>query len=118
MSKTNFVNVGFSTLEKVLGTVGNLQLDYNEPLKVPQHYKAVGKTTQNPSLLMIQNTSNVFDLTVFVQPIPEGQKPLITIKANDRNPVYISHNWDGALLNVANVSQEAATALVQLTDMG
>lgn len=112
------INENLSTLEKAVGAVGSLHLEYNHPLRVPQFFSASGKTTQNLSSLSIQNLSAAFALTVYVDPAPPSGPNPITIPANDRTPHIIVQNYNGAILKVANISQEAASALVTLTDLG
>tara|TARA_R110000868_G_scaffold119310_6_gene316008 strand:+ start:23455 stop:23793 length:339 start_codon:yes stop_codon:yes gene_type:complete len=101
-------------LNRVLGVVQEINLNYNSPINLPQFVKALGKTNQTESLLRIQNLSNIFDLALYIQPMPKGQNPLVKITANDRKPIYITNNWNGAILSVANISQEAATGEITL----
>lgn len=113
-----YMNHELGTLEKSLGVSGQLNLQYNQPLNVPQNFSAVAQTTQNTSSLSIQNQSAAFALTVYLDPAPTSGPNPITIAANDRTPAIIVQNYNGATLKVANISQEAATAKVTLTDLG
>lgn len=111
-----FINTHLNKLERSLGIVANLELEYNHPLNVPQNYSAKGKTTQNTSVLSIQNTSAAFSLTVFVSPdVPNStHNGVYTINANDATPLRLVNNWNGSILSISNISQEAATAKVTI----
>lgn len=115
---SEFLNLNLDTASRALGQVGNVQIEYGHPVNIPQNFTGVcPKTTQNTSALTIQNLSNTFDATVYVDPDPTG-KGFHTLPANDPTPLRVAHNWNGAKLIVANVSQEAATVKVQLVDLG
>ena len=114
----SYLNANLSKTEKALGLVSHLQLEYNYPIRLPQHYNVVcDKTTQNLSSLTIKNLSSAFALTVYIDPAPTTGPNPVTIAANDPTPVYIVQNYNGAKLSVANISQESASAEVTLTDL-
>ena len=114
-----FVNDKLEATELALGVNAQLNWQYNFPMNVPQYYSAVcQKTSQNDTMLTIQNLSATFDLTVYLNPAPDPQHSQIVIKANDRTPVNIVHNWNGAKLKLSNISQECATCRATLIDMG
>ena len=112
------LNDNLSSLEKAVGVVGSIGIEYNNPTRIPQHFSGVAKTTQNNTLVQIVNLSTAFDLTVFLDPAPTTGPPFVNIPANDRTPHRIVQNYNGSILKIANVSQEAATALVTLSDLG
>ncbi|MFQ5534224.1 MAG: hypothetical protein ACE5EM_05315, partial [Sphingomonadales bacterium] len=72
-------------------------------------------TTQNESLVRVQNLSATFDLTFYI--IGGGVSETQTIAANDRKPFQLVHNFAGSRLRIANISQEAATMEATLIDL-
>lgn len=114
---SDYLNSGISELSKGLGAVAEVELEYNTPVKVAQYVSAKGKTNQNQSLLKIQNLSTAFALEVFIVPDPTGSTEPHRIEANDRKPLQFVHNWDGSILHVTNVSQEASSAEVTLISL-
>ena len=112
------LNENLSSVERAVGVVGSINIEYNHPTPIPQHFSGVAKTTQNNTLLQIVNLSAAFELTVFLDPAPPTGDPFVNIPANDRTPRRIVQNYNGSILKIANVSQEAATALVTLSDLG
>lgn len=102
--------------ESKAGLVGALHWEYNNPINVPQHFSAVcDKTTQNESLVRVQNLSATFDLTFYI--IGGGFTDTVTIKANDRQPWQKVMNFEGSKLRIANISQEAASLQATLVDL-
>lgn len=113
-----FLNEKLTDQEQSLGLAGSLGLKYNHPLNVPQNFSAVcPKTTQNNSIVQVQNLSATFDLTFYIDPAPASGSSLVTIKANDPTPWRNVQNYNGAKLLISNISQEAATARVTLKDL-
>ena len=114
----SYLNETVTRGEAQLGIVGKVRLSYDHPINVPQFFSAVcEKTIQGSTMLKVQNLSSSFALTFFVNPAPSNGKQLYTIPANDPTPRYLPHNWNGAVLKVSNMSQEAATARVSLTEI-
>jgi len=112
------INENLEAINRSSGMAGEVGLEYDHPVNVPQHFSAVcKKTTQNNSHLQIINQSATFELTVYIDPAPESGGATQTRAANDRTPINIVQNYAGAVLNVANISQEAASAQVQLNDL-
>lgn len=96
--------------------VEELKLEYDTPLNVPQDYAAYCELThQVTSVLSIQNLSKNFIATIFVSPIGGSDKSRIyKIPSNTTTPIRILHNWNGAVLKVANISAEATILKVSL----
>lgn len=108
---------GYDQVDSNLGILAALNWQYNFPINVPQHFSAVcQKTTQNPSMVTVQNLSATFDLTFYL--LGGGLHIVHTIKANDRTPWRKVHNFNGSKLRIANISQEAATLQATLIDLG
>lgn len=102
--------------ESKAGLVGALNWEYNNPINVPQHFSAVcEKTTQNESIVRVQNLSATFDLTFYI--IGGGLHETVTINANDRKPWQKVYNFEGSRLRIANISQEAATLQATVVDL-
>ena len=102
--------------EAKAGLVGALSWEYNSPINVPQHFSAVcEKTTQNESIVRVQNLSATFDLTFYI--IGGGVTETVTISANDRKPWQKVHNFEGSKLRIANISQESASLQATLVDL-
>ncbi|MEX0300541.1 MAG: hypothetical protein AB3N28_15815 [Kordiimonas sp.] len=102
--------------EAKAGLVGALSWEYNNPINVPQHFSAVcEKTTQNESIVRVQNLSATFDLTFYI--IGGGLTETVTIQANDRKPWQKVHNFEGSKLRIANISQESASLQATLVDL-
>jgi len=113
-----YLNEKLSDHQRSLGVVGSLNWEYNYPLNVPQNFSAVcERTTQNNSSVSVQNLSATFALTFYIDPAPQTGPAVITIAANDRTPYIHVQNYNGAKLAIANISQEAATAKITLTDL-
>jgi len=90
-----------------------LKLEYNQPLRVPPNFTAVAQTTQANSVLQIENLSSSNTLLYFVNAgsvLNENGE----IPANTSDPKTWVENFNGATLNVSNISTRDAVALVTL----
>lgn len=93
-----------------------LILKYDSLLELPQNCAAYCETTrQVTSVLNIQNLSEKFVATVYVNPIGETDKAMIyTISSNNVKPIRILQNWNGSVLKVANISSENVVLKITL----
>ena len=97
-----------------LDATDSLNLQYNQPLHVPQNFSSLcSETTQATSLLQVQNLSSSDNLTFFVN--GGGLAESHVIPANQPEPWMVQSNFGGATLKVSNVSSRPATALVTLS---
>lgn len=86
-------------------------LEYNQaPITLQDFFTAQCKTTQVPSILVIQNHSQTSTLTVFIQPSPESDTYEYTIQPNVSEPLRFVKNWDGSTLTISNVSANGNSA--------
>ncbi len=107
-----------TSLEHALGVTAEIHLDYNRPTRVPTGITAhCPKTTQGTTLLKIQCRSTTFACSYFIDPAAPPAVPATgKIPANDPEPDLYVHNWNGASLKIANVSQENVVMEVTLID--
>lgn len=92
---------------------GALQLEYNYPLDVPQNFSATcQQTSQTESILQIENesTSNKALLAIQYGDVSEQH----TINPNTAEPFTMVKNFNGAKLNIINISTRPATVKVTL----
>lgn len=116
------MNKNFITIDKIdekeyLSSItGELKLVYDTILNIPQDYVAYCELThQVTSVLSIQNLSKNFIATVFISPLGGvGKSRIYTIPSNTTTPIRILHNWNGAVLKVANISAKSAILKVSL----
>ena len=94
-------------------TQGQLDLSYNHPLPVPPNFTAVcGQTTQATSILQVENLSTSNVLSFYVNAGSYTHQGVIP--ANDATPWSVAMNFNGAKLEVSNISTRDAKALVTL----
>ena len=97
-------------------TIYQLDLQYDKPLSVPQSYVAYcQKTYQTRSVLSIQNESNQYNAKVFISPFIDSlETNIYEISSNKTKCIDLIHNWNGAVLKIANISSEAACIKLRL----
>jgi hypothetical protein len=104
-------NVELASLIARVATMQSLTLSSNDALTVQPGNKAVGPTTQTPSLLQIENLSQSFTVSYFVS---DGIDPKSGSIAVGSQPFQWVKNFNGATLTIANVSVTDAPMQVTL----